>query len=429
MRAESVEAAGRGGMTPGAVLTAPAAGHVREAGERRLRRSPLAIVYLTVFIDLLGFSIILPLLPFYAERFGATGAWVGTLLTAYAAVQCVSAPLLGRLSDRVGRRPVLLLSLAGSAASLALTGVANSLVLLLAGRALAGLFGGSISTAQAYVADMTEPRERAKYMGLLGAAIGLGFVFGPAIGAGLAPLGFGAAAFAAAGLAAANLAFACLRLPESHGDRGWNRHTRASLASLLAGSRRSGAGRTLAGIFLATFAFVSLEATFALFSQQQFGLGPAGFGIVFTYLGLLIVCVQGGLVGRLSRRYEERALAAAGAAALCLAFVALAAAPGIGLALPALAALALGQGLLSPSLSALLSRESHAGEQGSMLGLGQAAGAAARAAGPIAAGWLFDVNRAAPYLVSAGLALAVAYLLSQTKAPMVAATAGESAPG
>ena len=307
MRAESVEAAGRGGMTPGAVLTAPAAGHVREAGERRLRRSPLAIVYLTVFIDLLGFSIILPLLPFYAERFGATGAWVGTLLTAYAAVQCVSAPLLGRLSDRVGRRPVLLLSLAGSAASLALTGVANSLVLLLAGRALAGLFGGSISTAQAYVADMTEPRERAKYMGLLGAAIGLGFVFGPAIGAGLAPLGFGAAAFAAAGLAAANLAFACLRLPESHGDRGWNRHTRASLASLLAGSRRSGAGRTLAGIFLATFAFVSLEATFALFSQQQFGLGPAGFGIVFTYLGLLIVCVQGGLVGRLSRRYEERA--------------------------------------------------------------------------------------------------------------------------
>lgn len=408
-----------------------------------MRRSPLAVVYLTVFIDLLGFSIILPLLPFYAEHYGATGVWVGALLSAYSAVQFVSAPVLGRISDRVGRRPVLLASLAGSAASLALTGVANSLWLLLAGRALAGLFGGSISTGQAYVADMTRPADRAKYMGMLGACIGLGFVFGPAIGAGLSPLGFGAAAFFAAGLAALNFAFACFKLPESRrvapsppaplrysnraraigsvggegrlgfGSLGGLKQQNPSPIAMGEGQRRGPLGRYLAATFLTNFAFVGLEATFALFSQKQWGLDAAGFGLVFTYIGVIVIVVQGGLIGRLHRRHAERGVAATGAALLALMLLLLAVTPNLVLGLLVLTGLGLGQGLVSPMLSTLISHAAGADEQGGTLGLGQSFAAAARGIGPIAAGGLYDVTRSLPYLAGAVLALGAALLLSQ----------------
>ncbi|HEY7295441.1 MAG TPA: MFS transporter [Dehalococcoidia bacterium] len=378
-----------------------------------MRRSPLAVVYLTVFIDLLGFSIILPLLPFYAEHYGATGVWVGALLTAYSAVQFVSAPMLGRISDRAGRRPVLLASLAGSAASLALSGVAHSLWLLLAARALAGLFGGSISTGQAYVADVTRPDDRAKYMGLLGACIGLGFVFGPAIGAGLSPLGFGAAAFFAAGLALLNLCFAWFRLPESHPANKRGGHRGAVRRDLLGALRRPALGRYLGATFLTNFAFVGLEATFALFSQKQWGLGAAGFGLVFTYIGVIVVVVQGGLIGPLRRRYRERTLAAVGATLLAAMLFLLAITPNLTLGILVLTGLGLGQGLVSPTLSTLISRAAGAHEQGGALGLGQSFAAAARGVGPLVAGGLYDLTRSLPYLLGSVLALGAALLLSQ----------------
>ncbi len=417
-----------------------------------MRRSPLAVVYLTVFIDLLGFSIILPLLPFYAEHYGATGVWVGALLSAYSAVQFVSAPILGRVSDRTGRRPVLLASLAGSAGSLALTGAAHSLWLLLAGRALAGLFGGSISTGQAYVADVTRPADRAKYMGLLGACIGLGFVFGPAIGAGLSPLGFGAAAFFAAGLAALNFGFAWFKLPESRraapcpsprrprsrGARCQSRWGKGSLnlknlknlkrvtrpisfpQRVGGGSGWGPLGRYLAATFLTNFAFVGLEATFALFSQKQWGLDAAGFGLVFTYIGVIVIVVQGGLIGRLHGRHGERGLAAAGAALLAVMLLLLTVTPNVALGLLVLTGLGLGQGLVSPMLSTLISHSAGADEQGGTLGLGQSFAAAARGIGPIAAGGLYDVTRSLPYLAGALLALGAALLLSPaTFAPRV----------
>jgi DHA1 family tetracycline resistance protein-like MFS transporter len=383
-----------------------------------LRRSSLTAVYLTVFIDLLGFGIILPLLPFYAEHYGATGVWVGALLTAYSAVQFVSAPFLGRLSDRIGRRPVLLVSLTGSALSLALTGLAHSLWLLLAGRALAGLFGGSIATAQAYVADVTRPEERARYMGLLGASVGLGFVFGPAIGAGFSGLGFAAAAFFAAALAAANLVYTYFAVPESRpvGSRAGAGRS-ASRTGIAAAFRRPAIARIVASIFLTTFAFVGLETTLALFSQRRFGLGVRGYGLAFTYVGVVVALVQGGLLGRLSRRYGERSLATSGAALMAIAFVFLAAAPDLAAALAALSLLALGQGLVTPSLSSLLSRESHADEQGSTLGVGQSMAAGARAVGPLVAGGLYDLGIALPYVLGALLALCVACLLAQQAAP------------
>ena len=376
----------------------------------------LPVVYLTVFIDLLGFGIILPALPYYAEAFGATGVWVGAILAAYSAAQLVGASLLGRLSDRVGRRPILLLSLAGSAASLLLCGLAGSLWLLLAARALAGLFGGSIAAAQAYIADVTAPEERAKYMGLLGASIGLGFVFGPALGAGLSRFGFGAAAFTAAGLAALNLVFAFFRLPETRtAEQRSHAHARFDWSNLTDALRHPAIGRLLAATFLSTLAFVAMEATFALLGQARFGLDTGKLGLVFTYVGVVMVVVQGGLVGRLAPRFGERALATAGALIMAASLAALPLVHTLGAALGVLAGLAVGQGLTTPMLSTLLSRATDADEQGGTLGLGQSLAAAARAVGPIGAGWLYDRSVAAPYAVSAAVMVLAAFLVSTTR--------------
>ncbi|MCC6628966.1 MAG: MFS transporter [Chloroflexi bacterium] len=383
-----------------------------------MKRSPLLVVYVTVFIDLLGFGIILPALPYYATAFGATGVWVGALLTAYSAAQFLSAPVLGRLSDRVGRRPIILLSLAGSAVSLLVTGLATNLPVLLAARTLAGLFGGSISAAQAYIADVTAPTDRARAMGLLGAAIGLGFVLGPALGALLSPAGFGTAAFVAAGLAAANLVFGLVALTESRpAERRTATRARSTWANFLDALRHPSVSRILAGIFLTTLAFVSMETTFALLGQQRFGLDTRGFGLVLTYVGIIAVIVQGGLVGRLARRYGERALAVAGAGAIGAGLAALAIAPSLPTALVALTGLAVGHGLATPTLPTLLSRESDVDEQGGALGLGQSVAAAARAIGPLLAGWLFDIQALLPYLGGALLGLAVAILLTGVRQP------------
>lgn len=383
-----------------------------------MARSSLLVVYLTVFIDLLGFGIILPILPFYAEKFGANGFWVGAVLTAYSAAQFVSAFYLGRLSDRIGRRPVLLASLVGSAVSLAMTGLAGSLAFLLLSRVLAGAFGGSITTAQAYIADVTEPRERTKYMGLLGASIGMGFVFGPAIGAGLSGFGFSTAAFIAAGLAAANFLFGLVKLPETRVVRlEETSRTTGRLAGLGMALRQPNVGRVVWANFLTTLAFVGMEATFALFGQARFGLGAAGMGLIFTLVGVVIAIVQGGLVGRLNARFGERTLAHAGAITIGLTLLAIPFTQTLGACLAIMAILAAGQGLLSPTLPSLLSLASASGEHGGTLGIGQSVSAAARAIGPLIAGWLFDLGVALPYVVGAALMMIALGFLAGLRVP------------
>ncbi|HEX5414253.1 MAG TPA: MFS transporter [Chloroflexota bacterium] len=378
-----------------------------------MQRSSLLVVYLTVFVDLLGFGIILPILPFYAERFGADGFWVGAVLTAYSGAQFIAAFFLGRVSDRIGRRPVLLASLAGSAISLALTGLAGSLVVLLASRVLAGAFGGSIATAQAYIADSTDESNRTKYLGMLGATIGMGFVFGPAIGAGLSGFGFSAAAFAAAALAAANLVFGFFKLPETRPT--WARWTprpspaRAALESLCHPTIRP----ALAAIFLATTAFAGMEATFALLGQERFGLDAGGMGLIFTLVGVVIAIVQGGLVGRLNAALGERRLALTGAGLMAVGLLVLPFMPTLAVCILALGVLAVGQGFVSPTLPSLLSLATSAGEQGETLGIGQSASAAARAVGPLIAGWLFDLGPALPYIVGAVLIVVAAGCIGQ----------------
>ena len=377
----------------------------------------LPVVYFTVFLDLVGFGLILPQLPYYAERFGATGVWVGAILTAYSAAQLMGASLLGRLSDRVGRRPVLLMSLAGSAASFLVSGLAGSLWLLLVARALAGLFGGSIAAAQAVIADVTAPGERAKYMGLLGASIGLGFVFGPALGSGLARFGFGAAAFTAAGLAAANLLFAFLRLPETRSsEQRQHAHSHLDWSNLLDALHHPSIGRLLAATFLSTLAFVAMEATFALLGEARLGLDAGRLGLVFAYVGVVMVIVQGALVGRLAKRFGERALATVGALLMAASLGALPLTPSLGTALGVLAGLAIGQGLTTPMLATLLSRATDADEQGGTLGLGQSFAAAARAVGPIGAGWLYDRAVGAPYVASAAVMVLAAVLVGTARA-------------
>lgn len=380
------------------------------------RRAALTIVYLTVFIDLLGFGIILPALPFYAEELGASGLLLGVLLTAYSGAQLVGVVILGSLSDRLGRRPIILMSLLGSALSLTLAGFAQSLLLLMAARALAGLFGGSISTAQAYIADVTAPGERARFMGFLGAAIGLGFVFGPALGAGLAPLGFGSAAFVAAGLAAANLVFALSRLkePERRGDA---TAARPSWQGFRAALSTPGLTRLLASTFLTTFAFVAMETTLAYLGESRYGLDERGFGLILVYVGVILIVVQGGLIGPLNRRFGERALASVGAAVLGLSLILLPYSPTLPVLALSMGILALGRGLAVPALSAAISQQTPVQEQGGMLGLSQSMAAAARAVGPVVSGWLYDLGQAYPYVFAGALSVLAALLVVTVRLP------------
>jgi MFS transporter, DHA1 family, tetracycline resistance protein len=383
--------------------------------DARPGRAALAIVYMTVFIDLLGFGIILPSLPYYARALGASGVGLGILFSAYSVAQLLGSTLLGRLSDRHGRRPVLLLSLAGSSVSMALSGVAHSLVLLCVARALAGLFGGSIGTAQAYIADVTARQERARYMGLLGASIGVGFVLGPAIGAGVIALGFGfsGAAFLAAALAAVNLVSAAFRLPESR-PKDATSSSHLSLAAWLAMWQRPGLWQTYSSVFLTTLAFVGLETTLVFLARDRFGMDERRFGLVLAYLGVVVIVVQGGLIGRLTRRFGVRRVAIAGGVLMGAALVALPAAPTVRLLLLALGLVSAGQGLTSPTLSTLVSHASTGEDHGAVLGVSQSLAAAARAVGPLLAGSLYDLRAPLPFVAGGALALVAAGLVRGT---------------
>ncbi len=374
-------------------------------------RAALGVVYFTVFLDLLGFGIILPWLPYYAATLGASGVGLGLLFTAYSLAQLIGAAILGRLSDRYGRRPVMLMSLVGSMAGLVFCGLASSLLSLCLARSVAGLFGGSISIAQAYVADVTSRDERARYMGFVGASIGFGFVIGPALGAGFIALGLGfpAVAFTAAGLAGVNLLLAIWRLKESK-SRGTtsDRWTFAAWSNAL---RQPGLARVLPATFLTTLAFVSMETTFAFLGRDRFGLDNLKFGLVLTYVGVIMILVQGALIGRLTKRFGIRRVAATGAILMGTALAALPLAPALTGALAALGLLAMGQGLVVPGLSALTSRLTAADRQGSVLGVGQSLAAGARAFGPLAAGGLYDANAGLPYFVGGALAVLAGALI------------------
>jgi DHA1 family tetracycline resistance protein-like MFS transporter len=371
------------------------------------------VVCLAVFVDMLGFGIILPALPLHTQQLGGSGSWVGALLTGYAVAQFVAAPVLGALSDRYGRRRLLLLALAGSMLSLALTGVAASLFVLLLARTVAGGFGGAIAVGQAYAVDLVEKRQRTRALGLVGASIGLGFVFGPAVGAGLAAagLGFAGTCFVAAGLAGANLLAGLLLLPAPERTRR-PRRVASRLESLRDALHQRRLRPALLAMFAITFAFTAMETTFALLGAARFGLGPAGLGVVFAGVGLVLVVVQGGVVGRVTDRYGHSRVAVSGALLLGLGLLVVPFAPAW-LAYLGLGLVAAGQGLLSTTIAALIAGSGGTGVGGA-LGVGQSAAAAARAAGPIVAGIAYDIGMPLPYVLGTLLAVGAAALLNST---------------
>ncbi len=356
-------------------------------------------LFLIVFVDLVGFGLIIPLLPFFGEHFGASPAMVGLLMASFSLTQFLAAPLWGWLSDHRGRRPVLLASLAGLACAYALLAFADSLALLFAARAFAGLMAGNIATAFAYVADITTPANRARGMGMIGAAFGLGFIFGPAIGGVLAggdphAADYRTPALLAAALSALAFAMTLALLPESlpatvrAGNRAlpapsrW-RQFRAALG-------RPAVGRIIAIAFLATFVFAGLESTFAMWSKRQFGWGPEQNGYLFAFVGTISALIQGGLIGRLARACGERALVISGAVLLACGMLMIPFAGTLALLVPAMTIAAAGFSLMSPSLNTLLSLSVGNAVQGGTMGVSRSATTLARVLGPTAAGALFS---------------------------------------
>ncbi|HTV43737.1 MAG TPA: MFS transporter [Stellaceae bacterium] len=389
----------------------------------------MPILFLIVFVDLVGFGLVIPLLPFYAVRFGASPEQVTLLLAIYSLVQLFTAPLWGRLSDRIGRRPVLMASMIAFALAYLWLGVADALWMLFAARALAGACAGNIAAAQAYIADVTTPENRAKGMGLIGAAFGLGFIFGPALGGYLAgnnpaTANLQAPAWVAAGLSFVALCGVLFVLRESLPPEQRGLKPPASrVAAILSALRRPVLSRLILIFFLVILAFAAMESTFALWAMAQFRWGPEQVGYVFAYVGVLSAVLQGGLIGRLVKRYGEERLLLAGLLLLAIGLLVLPFARDLAILGVAISALALGMGLTQPSMNSLISRRAGRAEQGSVLGVTQSVGSLSRVVGPALAGVLFaDLGRASPFWWGAGLvAVALVLTLQLVRGPGVAA--------
>lgn len=374
---------------------------------RTHQRSPLAIIFLTVFIDLLGFGIVLPLLPYYAHQFHASGIAAGALVAVYSAMQFFCAPVWGRWSDRLGRRPVILVSLAGSTLSYLLFALANGIGLLFVSRILAGVAGANIPVAQAFIADSTTEKDRARGMGLIGAAFGLGFVFGPVIGGLLAHYGHYAPGLAAAAVCGLNFVFAVWRLPESLAPEQRRRTQAAHPLTRLGQAFGQPQLATLLLLFAAVvFSFATMETTLSLVCATAYGMSASHIYWLFGFMGVMTTVMQGGLIGRLARWLDEPRLVVIGAALLAVGLGLVPFTPPIIPLLAALAAIAFGQGITSPVLSSLISKMGPGKERGEVLGVSQSLGSLARILGPVWGGLMFDyAGPAGPYVTTATLML------------------------
>ncbi len=390
----------------------------------RPERASLALLFGVVILDLVGFGIVMPILPFYADEHGASATELGAIFTVYAAAQFVCAPLWGRLSDRVGRRPVMLVTIAGTALSLLLLGLAPGLVWIFAARCLAGAFAANIGVASAYIADATSEHERTRWMGMLGASFGIGFVLGPAIGGLLSPFGHAVPMFVAAGLAAVNLVFAALRLREPPRHVSASPRAPSSRAALL----RDPLVRRLCLLNL-TFSLgvTQLETMFAFFVKDRFGYGEGEVGFLLAGMAVLMGGIQGGGMRGLAARFPERTLVVGGAGLLAVGFGALPEAGSLQALLAALTAAAIGRAIFQPALMSMTSAAAEPGARGAVMGAFQSAAAIARVAGPLAAGWLYERAEATPFWLAAALCLAVAW--TARGLPARVAAAGAAIPG
>jgi DHA1 family tetracycline resistance protein-like MFS transporter len=382
----------------------------------------LTAIFLIVFVNLVGFGLILPLIPFYAETFGASPTVVGLLVSSYAAAQLIGAPVLGRLSDRHGRRPILLISLAGTFIGFLLLGLAeplgrwlagllpapwlgdgrpaiqNSLILglLFASRILDGLTGGNISVAQAYITDVTDESNRARGLGLIGAAFGLGFIIGPALGGALsAGQRYALPAYVAAALSALNLLLVYVWLPESltatrRAEIARQPQPTISLRYLWRALQRPRVGPLLHIRFFFGLAFAMFTGIFALYAQYRLGLDSQQTGYLLAYVGLLVVLVQGVAIGRLTDRFSEYSLILSAVTTMAGALLAWALTPNVPVLLVVLIPIAVSSGILNTVINSALTKVVYFEEVGGALGLSAALESATRALSPVIGGLLLD---------------------------------------
>ena len=381
------------------------------------RPAGFGVIWTTVALDLVGFGIVLPVLPLYAERFGADARTIGLLVATFSLGQFVFSPIWGRVSDRVGRKPVLLVSLVGTCIGSLLTGLAGSLALLFIARIIDGISGASVSVAQAAVTDIAEPQQRPRLLGLLGAAFGVGFVVGPALGA-LAALGSPKLPFfIAAAIAGVNAVVAWFRLPE----------TKPATAPVPAPSaettRPAPTTWTFVLIaFLALVAFSGFEATFALLGERRLDLTISSTGAVFVVIGVVLSGVQARLVGPLTERIGELRTLQSALVVNTLGLLLLVPDEGWTLLVPGLLLLVVGQGLLTPTLASLVAGRAHHDRRGEALGLQQSAGGLARVVGPVVGGLLFHAATAAPFAIGGALVGVAALVASTVRVPAAPTT-------
>jgi DHA1 family tetracycline resistance protein-like MFS transporter len=359
-----------------------------------MNKKQLFSIIVVVFIDLLGFSLILPLLPYYAATFKASPFVAGLLVASYAVAQLIGAPLLGRLSDRYGRRPILLASVLGTFIGFLLLGFAKSLWMLFASRIVDGLTGGNLSIAQAYISDVTDPKNRARGLGMIGAAFGLGFILGPAAGGLLSQWGYAVPAFAAAALSFGNLGLIYFWLTESLSPK--QRRTRAqdkpavTLAALLKALQRPFTGSLLITRFFFGVAFAIFQSIFSLYVLTRFGLSAVQTGYILAYIGVIAVITQGFLVGRLGGKVRDDVLIVACAALMAVSLLGWALVSSVPGLMFVLAPASFAGGMLNTLLSSTLTKSVDANEIGGILGLSASVESSTRIIAPIAGGALLQ---------------------------------------
>ena len=387
-----------------------------------MRRVSITILFVSVFIDLIGFGMVIPFLSYYAREYGASGATVGAVVGVYSIMQFFFAPIWGRLSDRIGRRPVLLIGLTASCTGYAMFGVARSLGILFASRVIAGAGGATVGTAQAYIADVTTPEERAKGMGIIGAAFGMGFILGPPLSGFLSSIGIhrGLAGNLLPGAFAAALSFTALLvafvalaeskkpgtpvrtgLPPQFDLRVWMRvRERGMLLALMA------------ALFLVLLAVAGMETSVTLHARDRFHFSQLDLAYFFLFMGVIVATIQGGLIGRLAKLLGERTLVAIGAASYTLGLALVPSVWRVPLLYVVAFFIAIGTGLCYPSLTSLVTKATPASEHGTMLGIATAVGSLARFLGPIAMGVLYDLAQARGAFYGGAALTAAAFIVA-----------------
>jgi DHA1 family tetracycline resistance protein-like MFS transporter len=374
------------------------------------RTTSLTVIFLVVVIDLIGFGMVIPLLPLYAKRYGASPLVIGLLAISYSVTQLLFSPIWGAVSDRIGRRPILLMSLVGSVIFYILFGWAASLLWLFVARLGAGIFAANISAAMAYIADITTRENRARGMGLVGAAFGIGFIIGPAVGGFLGQVSYSLPGYAAAALSFAALLLAFFKLPESlkstmtgkerasFKDNFWQPVKRAVCTPNLA--------RLLLIYFLVIFAFASMQVTFPLYTHETFGFDVKQNGYIFAFVGILGIIFQGGLIGKMSKVFGDGPLTMVGTALSMIGFSLIPFAETVPWLLMFMALLGIGTGLNTPTLTSLVSLSTGESSQGSVLGVSRSIATLARIVGPLWGGWAYGAwGKSWPYWSAGGVLL------------------------